>query len=472
MTGEPRRAAALVAMAALAAVAWTPGPALSQGHLPGETREVPVTLERALEEAKRANPALRLAGERREMAEAGSRLASSRLLPRLDLESGWLRSGDPVAVFGTKLRQGTFGPSDLAIDALNDPAPADDWRTALRLSWAGASPQVWAARSAAGHRAAAAELEAVRVRQATAYRTRVLYFEAVREEARVEAAGAAREAASATVDRFRRRHEEGLATRADLLQARAELSAARAELLDARRRREDARLRLGLHLGWGADSLPAPTDSLASPRPLPEAPLDPTGRPDLRARHQALEAAEAEEARAKMGYLPRLEAFADYSLHDAEPFGSSGTDWSVGVGLRWNLFGGFGRSARVQRSSAGVQAARIEHRQAVREARVEVRQARRAVAATERAVEATAAAREASLEGRELMRRRFEEGLATPSDLLEAEARAVRMRARAIDALADYHVARAGLRLALGHEIGEASAGADGGGPTSERRGR
>jgi len=63
------------------------------------------------------------------------------------------------------------------------------------------------------------------------------------------------------------------------------------------------------------------------------------------------------------------------------------------------------------------------------------------------AVEASRAARAAAREGRDLLRRRFEEGLATPADLLQAEARATTMEVRAVDALAQYHVALARLRF-------------------------
>jgi outer membrane protein TolC len=45
------------------------------------------------------------------------------------------------------------------------------------------------------------------------------------------------------------------------------------------------------------------------------------------------------------------------------------------------------------------------------------------------------------------MRRRFEEGLATSADLLGAEARATEMRERAINALANYHMAVAQLEF-------------------------
>ena len=70
-----------------------------------------------------------------------------------------------------------------------------------------------------------------------------------------------------------------------------------------------------------------------------------------------------------------------------------------------------------------------------------------AVAAADHGVEAMRAAAAAADEARSLMRRRFEEGLATATDLLQAEARAVSMRQRAVEALAARQIAIARLEF-------------------------
>ena len=57
------------------------------------------------------------------------------------------------------------------------------------------------------------------------------------------------------------------------------------------------------------------------------------------------------------------------------------------------------------------------------------------------------AAAAAAAEARRLVELRFQEGLATTVDLLQAEARLTGMRAGAVDALADYHLAVARLEL-------------------------
>jgi cobalt-zinc-cadmium efflux system outer membrane protein len=176
--------------------------------------------------------------------------------------------------------------------------------------------------------------------------------------------------------------------------------------------------------------------------------FDPAARADLRARAAAVDAAESARTKARLSWLPSLDAFASYSIHGQDFLSDSGDDWTVGVALRWDVFTGLRRPAEAERAGAELRAAELEYRQGLREARGEVRRARRAVASAREAVEASRAAREAAREGRDLLRRRFEEGLATAADLLQAEARATAMAVRAVDALAGYHVAVARLRFA------------------------
>lgn len=435
-----------VAASAVATGASAQESSVASGAERGDPAYREIGLEEALSSARARNADLRIAAARERAADAGARSAAAFALPQVDLESGYTRSVDPVFAFGTKLRQERFRESDFSLGALNDPAALDDWASTIRLQWGIASPRAWAEKDAAGSRAEAAGWQTQRAREATEFRTRALYYRATASDAGLEAAVASEEAARATVERFRRRRDEGLLTDADVLQAEAELAAARADRTLVERERHDARLALGLHLGWSPDTLPVPTDSLAAPAP-PETEEQgiSEARADLRARAAAVEAAEARKLGATLGWLPDVAAFAGYSVHGRDLLGDDGTDWTVGVALRWSLFTGLRRPARVEASSAALESARVEYRQALRDAGGEVRRARRAVRAARQGLEASRAAREAALSGRDLMRRRFEEGLATPSDLLQAEARAARMRGRAVEALALYNIALARL---------------------------
>ncbi len=404
-----------------------------------------VSLDEAIALALEGNATLAVAEARRDIAGSQGRKAASPLWPQLALETGYIRSVDPVAVFGTKLRQGRFGPEDLDFGVLNNPDAIDDWSTALGLRWSILDPTIWAGRSAARHQADAATWSATRTREATILITRTLYYRAQTTASQLQAAEAAQQATAATVESFQLRRDRGLLTDADLLQAEAELAAARAQVLEAERAHLDALQDLGRHLGWGPEALPIPSDSLASPQPLRETDHDPRARADLLAMAAAADAAGSASTQATLSWIPAVDAFARYSTHGASAFAVDEDNWTVGIMLRWPLFTGFSRSADVQRAKLETQIARIEYEQALRDAEAEIDQAQRAVTTALRQVEATQAAFEAAAAGRELMRRRFDEGLATAADLLQAEARGTSMRQRAIGALAAYYTAVARL---------------------------
>lgn len=441
----------------LGALALVAGPLVAIGVLPSNASPQwapvdlptrPVTLEQALDEGRRHNATLRLSELQERIARAELGRTKATLLPRASVSSGWTRSVDPVAAFGTKLRQGRFGESDFAPEVLNDPAAVDDWMTRASVEWDVLAPSRWAERSTADHRTRAAGWFERRTAEATDFRTRVLYHESLRARERVAAAEAALEATAEVLSQFERRRDQGLLTRADLLQGQADHEATRAGLLAARQAARETAVELALHLGWSPDTLPLPVDTPSEPRPTGDPTFTPEGRADVLAAVERVHAARSGVSSARLSFLPTLGTFAAWSSHATDPFGGDGTDWSVGFGFRWSLFEGFGRAADLERARAELTAARLEHERLVREARGDVIRARHGVVAAREGFEAARAAREAADAARELMRRRFEEGLATPAELLQSEARARDAEARAVDALAAYHIARARLRFA------------------------
>ena len=420
-----------------------PKPAWAQGSISGHSR--PVSLQAAIDAALTRNSDLAIAEARRDVARSQTRNATGSLLPRIDVQAGYIRSVDPVVAFGTKLRQGRFSEPDLAFDVLNDPDPVGDWSTVVGVQWSLLDPTRWAGRSAARRQAEAADWSTERTREATILMTRTHYLQAQAAAAQLEAADAALEASQAMLDQFRRRRDRGLLTEADLLGAVAELSAARADRAEADRARLDAFQLLGRHLGWSPDTVPEPVDSLAAPADMAAVEFEPAARADLRARAAAARAAGAAKRQAALAFVPALDAFAQYATHSTDAFSFDEADWTVGVMLRWNLFNGFARSADLQRANLERRIADLEYEQALRDALSERDQVERSVGSARQQVEATGAGATAAESGRQLMRRRFEEGLATAADLLQAEARATAMRQRAINALANYHIAVARL---------------------------
>ncbi|MGB5302602.1 MAG: TolC family protein, partial [Gemmatimonadota bacterium] len=248
----------------------------------------PLSLEAALNESLAGNASLRIAAAQADMASAAASGASAVYWPRLDFESGFVRSNDPVFVFGTKLRQGTFSEPDFDVGALSNPDPINDWVNRISLQWKVFSPTDWTSRGEASLQAEAASWSAARTREATLTQTEVLYREAQRAGAQLQSARRAEESAAANRDVFSRRVEEGVLTRADLLQAEADYSFAVARRVDAERRDTDARRRLAVFLGGDGAEMPVLTDSLHLETPEMSDPevdvasaFDPSVRADL-----------------------------------------------------------------------------------------------------------------------------------------------------------------------------------------------
>jgi outer membrane protein TolC len=381
----------------------------------GVPESLPLSLSEAVELALEQSSELRIATARANAAREGAKRAESFIWP----------------VVGAKL---------------NSPDPITDWSAALGGQWSVLDPARWAERDVASLQAEAAELGLGRMEEATLFQTHVLYLQALQAQARHEAAKAAEEAAEATVGLFAARREEGLMTDADLFQAEAELAGATARRIHADQITQDARSRLGIFLGLRADQFPMPTDPLLRDIPTADAgPLRTESRGDLMALDRMARAAEARVSQANRSWLPTVEAFGRVSAHAQEAFGSRQGNWTLGMQLSWPVFTGFARQSAIRAAREVERAAQFERDQAVRQARADLSEASRGVQSALKQVEAMDAASRAADEARRLVERRFEEGMATAVDLLQAEARAVDMRTRAIDARAFYRIAVARL---------------------------
>ena len=418
--------------------------ALLLGAVPTSAQERPVTLQEAIEAGRSASPDVRAAQARATAAGQGRSAAGAFRWPMVALEAGAIRSDDPVAAFGGRLRQGRFSQADFDPAVLNHPDALTDWGGAVGAMWAPIDFSADAAYRAAAAEAEAAGLGASWAARAAAFRAEARYAEAVGAEGLLRAAGAALDAAEESVRLMERRREEGVLTDADLLQARAAAQGARAKHIDARRIRDDARGRLALAMGWVDGAVPVPVDTVFG-TPAAEGTGEVAGRADLQASEAALRAAEARLAQVRRSRLPRVEGFARLETHSSKAFSGAEEDWTVGFQVRIPVFTGFAISSQERAAAAMRDAAVQDHQGRLLEAEAQVTEAARAVEAAGQGAQAADAAAAAASEAARLMRRRFEEGLITTADLLGVEAQAAAMAAQAVNARLGLHLAVARL---------------------------
>jgi len=429
------------------AVDWSTG----AGALAAQ-QERPITLAEARAEARvNSRPAL-AARARAEATRQGQRATSATRWPTVALEAGAIRSNDPVAAFGGRLRQGSFTQADFDPDRLNHPDALTDWSGAVAALWRPLDLSRGAAVDAATAESAAADFGARWAVRAAEFEAEVRYLEASAAEQRLGASEAARLAAEANLAMTSRRVEQGLLTEVDVLQARAALEQARAEAIDASRSVADARDWLALAMGWEQGLVPVPVGDELAAAPVVSSSGDVSGRMDLLAAERAVTGAEARARQVSRTRLPSVEGCARLETHSSELFSGSEGDWTVGFQVSLPVFTGFEISARKRGAAAIADAARLDHAERVASARTVLGGAVRGVHAAERQASAAAAAEAAASEAARLMRRRFEEGLSTTADLLSAEASAAELAATAIAARLGLHVAAARVAFLTGTE--------------------
>jgi outer membrane protein len=175
-----------------------------------------------------------------------------------------------------------------------------------------------------------------------------------------------------------------------------------------------------------------------------------TARADLASAERAVAAADAAVRAARFARLPTVRAFGRLAHHASDPFGDGGAYLIGGIEVRVPVFTGFATRAEVQRARALRSAAAHELAALEIDARREVESARGRLVAARGGWEAARTAAASSREALRLVRRRFEEGMATTSDLLAAQSSAATHEAAEVAALADLHRAAHTLTFVTG----------------------
>lgn len=417
----------------------------------------PLTLADALARADRSAYANRMAAGTRRV-QAGEGLAAGRgILPGLRVETGWMRTTDPLGAFGFVLRQRAVTPEAFDPARLNAPPATSGVGSALVLEQPLLNLDAWLGRRAA--RLANEAAEAAERWTATATRVEVVraWFGGALASDRVRTLEAAHDAARSHVRQASALLEQGMVTRADLLQAQVKAGDIEADLLEARGEARLAVQRLALVLGTPQDSglqlparLPDGAEVTTALARLQAPTVPPPERADVEAARLGEAAARGDLRRARATLLPRINGVARYDWYDRGAGFGGRPAWTLGVVASWSPFTGAAELSAVRvaegrallaEAGAEAAAARAALESAERQNALAVALARLAIA--ERSVEQSA-------EAHRLVGRSYAGGLTTITELLGAAASETVARLSRATALYAALVAAAERQQALG----------------------
>jgi outer membrane protein len=394
------------------------------------------------------SPDSSIALQRIESARASQAEADAQLKhPLVNLSATYGQTNTPLYSFGNILNQGSFSND---ID-FNDPGRTDNLNLMAELTYRiynGGKDQAGVTAAESGYRASQAALQ--EIYQQLGFEIIRAYQRIVQTADQLRARQAELEAITASLDVAKARYEAGDLLKTEVLNFQVQQAQTRENLIVAQHQQSLAEKTFLNLLGLEQGSVVINDDSPEN-QTVPDM-QSPRDRPEFMRMSAMLEAAEAELQQARGSDLPTFDGFASYQYDYGWVNDGSGDSWMAGVKLNYNLWDGRRVNAEIARKEAHyrelegmLHKLRLNLRLDVEEARLNYQQAIERRKVTEIMVEV-------ALESAQLSRERFREGVILSSDLLDTEKRLTDTLVRQAAARANYRVAVANLRRALGYQ--------------------
>jgi outer membrane protein TolC len=336
------------------------------------------------------------------------------------------------------------------------PDVPDNYRARIDLQW----PIYTAGRADALERAARAELNAVGEEREAARAD--LRFEVTRAFWALVTARETEHVLQRSLERFdlhvrdlQARLDQGFISPHELLSAQAHRSRQRLLAIEAAMQRQRAEADLRRLIGGGEQPI-VPTvpvgGSLPDASPSDRSPLF---RPERKALEYRLEAAQDREAAAAAGTKPQLVVVSGYDFARPNPRIFPRADrwepsWDASLNVSWTLWDGGRRSAERAEAAAASRAVEARISEFDRQATFEVQSRTFEVESARAGVETSEEGLRAAIEARRVLDERYRAGVATSTEVVDAEIAVLQAELDRTRATASLRVAEAGLIRAAG----------------------
>jgi outer membrane protein TolC len=298
-----------------------------------------------------------------------------------------------------------------------------------------------------------AELQLARAEQTVEYDVAAAYMDVLLARASRRVQEDAVRRAEATLEDTVARRKGGVALKEDVLRAEVQLSESREALVVARQGEFDALARLNHAMGRNAAWQLEVVDREEQP-PLPGSLPDhlaraATQRPEVALAQQAVAAAQEGRQAARAEFLPRIYVRAAAGHTDGE---NVITGWQEGAGLHVDMpiYAGGRRRGELLSAEADIEAALAEAQSILDAISLQVNLAYRGVVAARERIDLSRTAVVQAEENLRLVRVRYRNGTATPTDIVDGEAALTRSQQRFFSATYTYLAALARLDYAVG----------------------
>ena len=251
-------------------------------------------------------------------------------------------------------------------------------------------------------------------------------------------------------------YEVGVVAKVDVLRSEVEMADAEQSLIKAENARKIAMHNLNKIIGLPLETELEPTDTLSNEdydRDL-ESCLEyaALNRPDLEQSRQSVRSAKGGVRSARSGYMPKVSVSAgkqwNYTSEPGDP--SNTTTWSAGVSASWNAFDSGVTAYKVHAAEMNARVAKEKLRDAENDTALDVRNTYYNLQESKRRIHTTNVAVSKAQEDYDIAQLRYENGVGTNTDVLDAQVALNTAKTNYIQACYDFNTNKIALDNAIG----------------------
>lgn len=375
--------------------------------------------EKSLDE----NLQFQLAQKETELAEAELLATRAMYLPNVTASYSFMNTNSPLNAFGFKLNQSRIVMEDFNPDFLNSPKSISDFALKLEVQQPIINMDAVYQKKAGIVKTEALKIKSERTKEYLEFEVKKAYMMmqlAYKMLETLENAKLTTLTNKQVIDNY---YANGLVQKSDVLYMDVRVSEIESQIHFAQSNIENASDYLFLLLNEDStNKIFKPAEELGVQHLV--ANEDPTlnkSRKDLQAYEKSLEAYDWLIKSSKSKFLPRLNAFGSYELHDNKIHEFDGNGYLVGLQLSWNLFDGLKSKSEQATYQADLSKVQTEIAQYTQQSELELKKAYRQVLDADNKVNLSELAWEQSKEAYRIQKNRYDQGLEKSSDLLMAE---------------------------------------------------
>ena len=423
-----------------------------------------ITLQQAIDLARRNSQVLQIAGQQVEQSRSALREQQAALYPDLNFQMGASRSVTAGGELGVRAQQRRL--NTLTNRPPNTPDPqnfgSNSLNSTLELSY---DIDLFGRRRAniraAEEQLRIRELDVERQAEELRFDTAEGYYNLQNSDGQVAIRQASVRNAQQSLRDAEALERAGVGTRFAVLQAQSNVANELQQLSVARRDQRVAQRRLAeiLNISQSANLTAAdPVEQAGSWRLSLEESIVQAfkNRPELEQQLVQRDVSKQQRRSIQAGRLPQLTVAGSYNVlgqdpDDPNPFAARGwaDGYSIRANLTWSIFDGGATNARVKQRDADIAIAESRFDQLRNQVRREVEQAYFGLESSFENIETSEAGVLQSREALRLARLRFQAGVGTQTDVIQAETDLTRAERNRLSAIVTYNLGLSSLQRAV-----------------------